>query len=108
MADNTAIVIDNIFSNNIQETIVSGNRLLTLSGHFSQFLSVKSEKVDLKNVNILQQDYNFSSESFRDDVSIQNWNYSHDNVHDSFRDFYIKLERSINIHAPLKSCHRKN
>ena len=55
----------------------------------------------LMNVSIYQRDYStFSSESFCD-VSIQNWNYSHDNVHDSFIDFYTKLERSVNRHAPL-------
>ena len=44
----------------------------------------------------------FSSESFRDDVSIQNWCYSHDNVNESFNDFYIKLEASVDRHAPFK------
>ena len=102
VTENTATVIDNIFSNNIKDNISCGNILLTLSEHFSQFLSVKREKIDLKKVNIYQREYStFSSESFRD-VSIQNWNYSHDNVHDSFIDFYTKLEGSVNRHAPLK------
>ena len=75
MTDNTATVIDNIFSNKIQDDIVSRNILLTLSGHFSQFLSITREKVDLKKANIYQRDYcNFSNDSFRDDGSIQNWN----------------------------------
>ena len=34
--------------------------------------------------------------------SIQNWNYTHDTVHDSFSDFFSKLEGSVNRHAPLK------
>ena len=60
-------------------------------------------------INIFQRDSsNFSSESFRYDVSIQNWNYSHDNVHDSFRDFYIQLEGSVNKHAPLKKLSPKD
>ena len=43
---------------------------------------------DLKKLNILQRDYSsFSNESFRNDVSIQNWNYSSNNVDDSFQDF---------------------
>ena len=42
------------------------------------------------------------SESFRDDISIQNWNYSNTNVNDSFKDFYTKLEASVDRHAPLK------
>ena len=103
VTENTATFIDNIFSNNIQDDIISGNILLTLSEHFSQFVSVKREKIDLKSINIFQRDYSkFSTESFRDDISIQSWSYSHDNVHDSFMDFYNKLEGSVNRHAPLK------
>ena len=103
VTENTATVIDNIFSNNIKDNMISGNILLTLSEHFSQFLSVKRVMVDLKKVNLYQRDYtNFSNNSFRDDVSIQNWNYTHDTVHDSFSDFFSKLEGSVNRHAPLK------
>ena len=108
VTDNTASVIDNIFSNNIQDNIICGNILLTLSEHFSQFLFVERENVDLKEINIYLRDYStFSSESFRDDVSIQNWVYSHDNIHDSFNDFYNKLEGSVNKHAPLKKLSPK-
>ena len=35
-------------------------------------------------------------------VSIQNWCSSHDNVNDSFKDFYTKLEASADRRAPLK------
>ena len=43
VTENTATVIDNIFSNNIQDNIESGNILLTLSEHFPQFISKKRE-----------------------------------------------------------------
>ena len=43
----TATVIDNISSNNIQDEITSGN-VLSLSVHFSQIISVKREQIDLK------------------------------------------------------------
>ena len=45
---NTSTVIDNIYSNNIQDGVISGNILLTLSEHFSQFISVKRERIDIK------------------------------------------------------------
>ena len=103
VTENSATVIDNIFSNNIEDEIFNGNILITFSEHFSQFTSVSREKIDLKKLNILQRDYSsFSSESFRNDVSIQNWNYSSNNVDDSFRDFYHKLEGCVNRHAPMK------
>ena len=82
MTDNTSTVIDNIFSNNLQDDIISGNILLTLSEHFSQFISVNREKIDLKKINVYQRDYSrFSNEGFRDDVFIQNWNYSHGKIY---------------------------
>ena len=43
VTENTASVIDNIFSNNLQDDI-SGNVLLTLSNHFSQIISVSREQ----------------------------------------------------------------
>ena len=65
MTENTAIVIDNIFSNNLQDDIVSGNVLLTLSEHFSQFVSVNRGKIELKKIHLYQRDYSkFSNESF--------------------------------------------
>ena len=108
VTENTATVIDNIFSNNLQDDIVSGNLLLNLSEHFSQFISVNREIIDLKKLNIYQREYSkFSVESFRDDVSIQNWRYSQENVHDLFKDFYSKLEGSVNRHTPLKKLSPK-
>ena len=101
--ENMATVIDNIFSNNLQDNIITGNVLLTLSHHFAQIISVNREQIDFKKINVYQRDYSkFSSQSLRDDVSIQNWNYSHDKVTDSFTDFYTKLEASVDRHSPLK------
>ena len=65
-------------------------------------VSVNREQIDTKKINMYQRDYSkFPSESFRD-ASIQNWCYSHDNVNESFNDFYIKLEASVDRHAPFK------
>ena len=103
VTENTATVTDNIFSNNLQDDIISGNVLLTLSDHFSQIISVSREQIDFKKINVYQRDYSkYSSESFRD-VSIQNWNYSHTNVNDSFKDLFTKLDATVDRHAPLDS-----
>ena len=78
--------------------------LLTLSEHFSQFISVNREKIDLKSINIYQRDHSkFSNESFQDDVSIQTWNYAHENIHQAFKDFYTKLEDSVSNLLLLQS-----
>ena len=69
--------------------ILSGNILLTLSEHFSQFVSVKRERLNYKNIRF-QHDYSeFHTESFRDNVSIQNWNTNLNNANDLFEDFII-------------------
>ena len=47
VTENTSTVIDNIFSNNIQDDI-SGNVLLNLSDHFAQMVSVNREQIDTK------------------------------------------------------------
>ena len=107
MTESTATIIDNIFSNNIQDDIISGNSLLTLSEHFSQFIFVTREKFDFIKLNVYLRDYSkFYNESFQD-VSIQYWNYTYDNVHDLFLDFYSKLEGSVNRHAPIKKLSPK-
>ena len=41
-------LIDNIFTNNINDEITNGNIFLTFSEHFSQIVSVKREKMDYK------------------------------------------------------------
>ena len=68
-------LIDNIFSNNITDEIVSGNIYLTLSEHFSQFACVKREKIDYRKINRYERDFSkYSPLDFRDDLSIQSWN----------------------------------
>ena len=57
VTEHTATVIDNIFSNNLQDDILSGNVLLTLSDHFAQMVSVNREQIDSKKINVYQRDY---------------------------------------------------
>ena len=69
----------------------------------TQFISNKREKVDYISQNMFIRDYaNFSSESFHDDISIQNWNNKYDNINDQFNDFHWRLDECINRHAPIK------
>ena len=44
----------------------------------------------------------FSEDSFRDDVSIQNFNNNLEDVNDQFIDFYWRLKGCVDRHAPLK------
>ena len=42
-----------------------------------------------------------SSESYRDDISIQIWNNKYDNINDQFNDFHLRLDECMNRHAPI-------
>ena len=100
--DHHSNLIDNIFSNHLTDETKSGNIFLTLSEHFSQFVSIKREKIEYKNLNILQHDYSkFQSQQFRDDVSIQNWSTNLLQV-ELFIDFHTKLLGCVERHAPIK------
>ena len=96
VTENTSSLIDNIFSNNIIDDTKSGNILQTLSEHFSQFISVRRERLDYSNLRRFQHDYSkFDTEKFRDDVSIQTWNTNLNNANDLFLDFHHKLKGCV-------------
>ena len=101
-------LIDNIFSNNITDEILSGNIYFTLSEHFSQFASIKREKLDIRKVNLYERDYSkYSETDFHDDVSIQNWNLENGDSSVLFSDFYLKLKGCVDRHAPIKKLNAK-
>ena len=80
ITDTTATIVDNIFTNNIDD-------------HYTQFVSVVREKIDYKSIKRFKRDYSkFSEDSFRDDISIQNFNNYYEDVNDKFNDLYSRLE----------------
>ena len=103
MNESSATVIDNIYLNSFEHNTLSGNLLISISEHFSQFVSVHRKRVDYKKTKIFQRDFaNFEPNNFRDDVSTQNWDIDSNNVNERCDDFYWKLEACVNRHAPLK------
>ena len=108
VTESSATVIDNIYLNSFQHNTLSGNLLISISEHFSQFVSVDRKKVDNKKTKMSQRDFvNFDPNRFRDDISIQNWHNDSNNVDVLFNDFYWKLDACVNKHAPLKTLTRK-
>ena len=96
---NSSTIIGNIFTNNMSNSIQSGNILTDLSDHYSQFIMVDRDKLDFKTTVVYSRDYSkFSADSFRDDVSSQNFNVEFDNLNDQFNDFYYKLEGCVDRH----------
>ena len=52
----SSTIIDNIYSNNIEQETFSGNILIQLSDHLSQFLSIKKEIIRVKPPVIYKRD----------------------------------------------------
>ena len=108
VTDTTAIVIDNIYTNCLDYKQNSGNILFSVSEHYSQFISVERKKIDFKDLNIYCRDYSkFNSQSFCDDVSIQQWDVNLTDASDQFSDFYLRLNGCVDRHAPMKKLSRK-
>ena len=81
----------------------SGNIITDFSDHYSQFVYVKREKLEFKKMTMYKRNYStFSEDSFRNDVSIQNFDNNLVDVKDQFKDFYLRLEGCVERHAPLK------
>ena len=99
----SSTIIDNIFTNTCGRKIHSGNIITDFSDHYSQFVSVRRVKLDCKKITMYKRNYsNYSEDSFRDDVSIQNFDNNFEDVNDQFKDFYQRLKGCIDRHAPLK------
>ena len=56
--DTTSTIIDNIFTNNLDNIVNSGNIITDISDHYSQFITVK------KNKNGYQNNYNLQKRLF--------------------------------------------
>ena len=60
-----------------------------LSEHFSQFISVHRNAIDIKKIDIYGMDFShFSESSFQVDVSIQNWNTTSNDSNYLMNTFY--------------------
>ena len=105
ISDTSATVIDNIFSNTYFSDSISGNILIELADHLSQFLYISLNNVTYKPKSIIyKHDYSkFNEQSFLDDVSIQQWNSDSQDVNTLFNDFSWRLKGCVVRHAPLKN-----
>ena len=96
-------LLDNIFSNNISDAVLSGNIYLTLSEHFSQFASVNRNPIDVKKMTMYGRNMkNFSATDFRDDVSIQQWRQDTNDPNLLTYDLIKKLDGCAERHAPTQ------
>ena len=72
--NNSVSLIDNIFVNNPDQVLISGNIITDVSDHFSQFCILKSNRDKPVKKTIKKRDFSqFSSEEFNNDLSAIDW-----------------------------------
>ena len=108
-------LIDNIFSNSLNSSYISGNITTSISDHLPQFLLIPNINIkDLlpKHHNLFKRDStNFKKEDFILDLLDIDWNTTlQTNKNDpdfSFNQFYEKINCIIDNHLPLKKVSKK-
>ena len=107
-------VIDNIFSNTIEDSSISGNLVTTISNHYGQFLLMKNlnNKNNITKTEVYHQDFrNINEKRLENDLQYTSWNdvlevHSED-VDKSFDTFFSTINSIIDTHAPLKKMSLK-
>ena len=103
----SASLIDNIFFNNPDQVLISGNIITDIYDHFSQFCIMTSGREKVANQTTKKRDFSdFSSVRFNNDLSIVDWDNiivsKANSVDDQFSSFYKQLNKVVQKHAPLK------
>ena len=104
-------LIDNIFSN-IEDGLISGNIILTISDHFAQFLLQKDIKIDKSKPNLFRQNFkNFNETLFDFKLRQIDWNtipeIDKEETDTSFNNFLLTFNNLLEQHAPLKKLSNK-
>ena len=103
IADTTMTLIDNIFTNTMNYDSFSGNIIIQIAEHLSQFISVDTSKIEYKKLDIYKRDYsNFDEQRFIEDISIQNWRNKYNDPNDCYSDFVFQIRRLCKQTCPCK------
>ena len=83
VSDQSATIIDNIFSNACNFDTISGNILTQISDHFPQFIIVKKAGITARSLSYYQHDYaTFNQENFICDFNATSLEYLNDSTLD--------------------------
>ena len=110
ISNNSATVIDNIFTNSTNSKIISGNILTHISEHFPQFLILENTNISQKKQDILKRDYSsFNENSFLNDFTKLDLNYLHNDndISHIYNKFLEGIANLVDKHVPLIKCTNK-
>ena len=112
ITDHSATLIDNIFLNSIEHSIISGNIVYDLTDHLPNFIIINKLLDTTDDVNCFRRDYSkFNEENFINDMSQINWQhvlYPNSGPSDMFNRFYSKLLEKVDEYVPLKKFQKMN
>ena len=101
--------IYNIFTNAYHNETLSGNILVQIADHLTQFASIQTVINKKTFKNIYKRDYsNWNDRQFIDDLSIQPWKKDKTDCDLAYNDLIWRLNGCINRHAPLKKLNKRN
>ena len=100
-------LIDNIFYNNFDDSIISGNIITNISDHLAQFLiNPKVLENEPKKLIYKRCFKNFNEELFENNLKTTNWeavfNLNLNDVNFSFGQLIQKINELLDIHVPYK------
>ena len=103
----SATLIDNIFTNDLEQFLVSGNIISDLTDHFSQFCISRNPTNRVLSLPHKVRDYSkFSPDDFNNELTQINWDIiitnTHQDIDKIFSTFYNRFNKLVNKHAPLK------
>ena len=106
-------LIDNIFYNNFNETIISGNLITDISEHLAQFIiTPKISQQESKKIIHKRCFKNFNEDPFENNLRNINWgtllNLELSDVNFSFSQLIQEINELLDIHAPFKYFKHKN
>ena len=114
VAPRSKTLIDNIFSDNIEDGSISGNIVTTISDHYAQLLLLQNlnDKNPTKS-EIYHQDFKkLNKNNLERDLANTNWNTileeNNGDVDKSFESFITTVNLIIAEHTPLKKYLLKN
>ena len=110
MTTHSRTLIDNIFSNNIEDGLISGNIISTISDHYAQFLLVKNMKIKQKEPSdIHSHDFTiFNEAQFKSELCKFVLEINKKDVNFSFSKFLETFNNLLQKHAPIKKLSNKD
>ena len=107
-------LIGNIFSNNIEDGLISGNIISTISDHYAQFLLMKNMKIKQKETtDIYSHDFKiFNEAQFESEFCNIDWKsvleINKKDVNFSFSKFFETFNNLLQKHASIKNFSNKD